>query len=108
MRVRRVKTRQPSDAELRKRIEREAEALVLGCDAGGARRVLRGLKDIELRRETMIAAWNRTPMSPMLRRQRALDTNARCRKYDLLHRIVEVPPHPTRREEALFARRHSR
>jgi len=107
MRHRNRANRQPTDEELSRAANREAAALAAAGDIAGARLALRRLKDIALRKEIAIQEHKRRPMHPMYARQTMLLLNANCRRYDLPHRLRPVPPHPSKREEALFERRRS-
>lgn len=107
MRHRKRADRQPADEELSRAVNREAAALAAAGDIAAARLALRRLKDIALRKDIAIQDHKQRPMHPMYARQIMLLLNANCRRYDLPHRLRPVPPHPSKHEEALFARRRS-
>jgi hypothetical protein len=105
MRHRKRPNRQPSDAERIDAANHEARTLAAAGDMAGARKALRKTKEVatgaQLARETYAA---RGVLHPMRKRQLALEHNERARRYPLLLKRRPVPPHPTQREERIFAR----
>jgi hypothetical protein len=84
---------------------REAAACAARGDFAGARKAMRAEKDVAVRAQMARRVHAQLPKHPMRARQDALAQNAYYAKYAWMQAwMVEVPPHPTRREERAFAR----
>jgi len=108
MRHRHRKGRHAADNERIAIANREAGAAARRGDYGSMRLALRRINDIALNANLARQEHAGKPVHPMYQRQLILMQNARAAELGLPASWMKpIPPHPSRRQEILFARRCS-